>query len=881
MILLTDIEGSTRRWVENASAMRAALERHDAILTAAIAKEGGTIFKHTGDGILATMPSAAAAAVAALAAQAALQATDWSSLDGLPVRMAIHAGEAESRGTDWFGPALNRGARILGTGHGHQTLVSAAARALLVDGLPAGAVLTDLGEHRLRDLAEPERISQLDATGPGIAREFPSLRSMGTVHTHLPVQLTPFLGRLQEVRDLAATVVANRLSTVVGPGGMGKTRLALEAAELLYDEFPDGMWFVELAPLGSVEAIDRVVLEALAVRVTSDLAARELIVQAVAGRTALLVVDNCEHLLAGVRPLIDDLLRRCPLLHVLTTSREPLRVRGERTWLIPPMNPDSEGVELFVERAAATRHDFTLEPADEAVVAEVCRRLDGMPLAIELAAARTRSMSITEIADRLDQRLRLLRSTPGATEARHETLGATLDWSFDLCTAAERTLLCGLSVFSGSFDLGAAHAVCGSSDDDLATLEVLDALVDRSLVTIVARRDRTRYQLLETIRQYGAARLSEEEGEALRRRHIEHYAEVAKGARGRQGRIDVAIRGETENLRAAVYYAVERRDAQAALSIVAPLWVIAQRRLWVEAEEWALAALALPGADQHGDAMWAHVLICETRHSMADAAGQMRHARAGLGIEAELQLPPHPQPRLMLALGACWQADFGTGRAAAAEALRLARDLGRVPDQIVALFHLIHLDIYQDREAETEHVAECLRLAEITGNPALTCSAYWAAGSAFFRTDPSAATLMFERSRRVGQDAGLRTVLMGVAQAYIALLDHGDRPEALAGLAESLAYFKDAGVPFGIRRLLRDFIPTFAGMGRHETIGVIDGAGAPLTIRPKPGAAARALARSQLGDQAYDRAFSRGRAMTNEQLEAFIDAELVELLPAS
>lgn len=279
--------------------------------------------------------------------------------------------------------------------------------------------------------------------------------------------------------------------------------------------------------------------------------------------------------------------------------------------------------------------------------------------------------------------------------------------------------------------------------------------------------------------------------------------------------------------------------------------------------------------------MWAHVLICETRHSMADAAGQVRHARAGLGIEAELQLPPHPQPRLMVALGACWQADFGTGRAAAAEALRLARDLGRVPDQIVALFHLIHSDIYQDREAETEHVAECLRLAEITGNPALTCSSYWAAGSAFFRTDPSAATLMFERSRRVGQDAGLRTVLMGVAPAYIALLGHGDRPEALVGLAESLAYFKDAGVPFGIRRLLRDFIPTFAAMGRHETVGVIDGAASPLEIRPTQGAAGSALARTQLGDEAYDRAFARGRAMTNEQLEAFIDAELVELLPAS
>ncbi len=240
------------------------------------------------------------------------------------------------------------------------------------------------------------------------------------------------------------------------------------------------------------------------------------------------------------------------------------------------------------------------------------------------------------------------------------------------------------------------------------------------------------------------------------------------------------------------------RTALEPLSIVAPLWVIAQRQLWVEAEEWALAALALPGADQHGDAMWAHLVICETRNSMADAAEQVRHARAALGIEAELQLPPHPQPRLMLALGACWQADFGTAESAATDALHLARNLGRVPDQILALFHLIHIDSYQDRDADAEQVAQCLRVAESTGNPALSSPAYFAAGTAFFRTDPSAATLMFERCRRVGQEAGLRTVLIGLVPACIALLRQ-DGLEAMDALAESLAYYKDAGAPFGIR----------------------------------------------------------------------------------
>ena len=326
VFLLTDIEGSTSRWVGQPAEMRAALERHDELLSTAISEAGGHVFKHTGDGLLATFPSAAAAIDGAVAAQRTLSREEWGDLGALTVRMAIHAGEAEARGDDWFGPALNRGARLMGIAHGGQILVSDAARALTVDGLPAGVTLADLGSHRLRDLPQPERVWQVIA--PGIATEFPPLRSLEARRGNLPTPLTSFVGRGQEIRELSASVGAHRLTTLVGPGGMGKTRLALEAARAAEERFPDGAWFVELAPVASSEAVDHAVAAALGVEPRGDLTPRQQVVRSLQPWQALLVVDNCEHVLDAASDLLGHVLVHCPGIVGLATSREPLASPG-------------------------------------------------------------------------------------------------------------------------------------------------------------------------------------------------------------------------------------------------------------------------------------------------------------------------------------------------------------------------------------------------------------------------------------------------------------------------------------------------------------------------------------------------------------------------
>ena len=500
--LFTDVEGSTRRWEADADGMRAALAAHDQVLRSAIEAHGGFLFKHTGDGVVAAFWSPKSAVDAAVAAQHALE---------LPVRMGLATGEAELRDGDYFGAVLNRAARVMAAGHGGQILLADSTAVLL-----SGVDLVDLGRRRLRDVPMPLGVFQVQAEG--LCTEFPPLRALDTTPGNLRPATTSLIGRESEVGEIEAALKTHRVVTLTGVGGVGKTRLALEVAARLADEFPDGVWVFELAAVTDPAAVPDAVAALLGITQQPGKTVGESVADALEGRVRLLVFDNCEHLLDAAAELIEAILDASATVKILATSREGLRLADEQLWPVPSLDVgagiDSAAVSLFIERAQAVSPGFSVANADEAAaVVEICGRLDGIPLAIELAASRTASMTVTEVRDRLDQRLRLLVGSRRGLE-RHQTLRHAVAWSYDHLEDAEKTLLERCSVFAGGFDLQSACAVMGS-DDDFATLDLLDALVRKSLLVADRSAGRTRFSMLETIRQFAEEQLVAR-GEAVR-----------------------------------------------------------------------------------------------------------------------------------------------------------------------------------------------------------------------------------------------------------------------------------------------------------------------------------------------------------------------------
>jgi class 3 adenylate cyclase len=457
--LVTDIEQSTRRWEDEPEAMRAALARHDAALRDAIERHGGWMFKHTGDGVLAAFALAKPAIEAAITAQRALE---------LPVRMGVLTGEAEPHGDDYFGLAVNRAARTMAAAHGGQIIVAASTAAFADD-----IALADLGEFRLRDLSQPQRLFQVKA--PGLKESFPPLRTLDSLPGNLPAQATSFLGREGDLAEVRKLLREARLVTLTGVGGVGKTRLAVQAAADAAAGYKDGVWVVELAGIADPAAIGHAVASVLGVAQQQGKTIEECMAAALAGRQILVVLDNCEHLIEASAALADLLLTHCKDVNLLATSREALMVDGERIWPVPSLGfrdgAQSPAVALFIDRARAVAPDFDAT-SDIAAIADICRRLDGIPLAIELGAARVRAMSPSQIRDRLNERFRLL--TGGARRAleRHQTLRHVVQWSYDLLTPVERTVLARASVFYGGFSLEAAESICGSGK--VAAADILD-----------------------------------------------------------------------------------------------------------------------------------------------------------------------------------------------------------------------------------------------------------------------------------------------------------------------------------------------------------------------------------------------------------------------
>jgi predicted ATPase/class 3 adenylate cyclase len=581
--LFTDIEGSTPLWERHPQEMAEALQIHNTALRQAIEANGGAVFKTVGDAFQAVFTTAPQALKAAIEGQRLLQSTPWNELGPLRVRMGLHTGEAAlDPGGDEYATshAKNRIGRIHSVAYGGQILLSQETADLVMRQLPEGVTLKDLGDHYLRGLQWPERLYQVKA--PGLVQEFPPLPTANTRPNNLPLQLTSFIGREKEIVEICSLLKDHRLVTLTGSGGTGKTRLALAVATRVLDQYEHGAWLAELAPLADPEKVNRIVATALGLQEGSGLPILEILCDYVKRRRLLLLLDNCEHLLDACCRLIEILLHASPGLKVLASSREGLGIGGEVSYRVPELStPDprqppsleeifrSEAVCLFVDRAAMVNPGFQLTDQNAPAMVQICRRLDGIPLAIELAAARVSALSVEQIASRLSDRFRLLTGGSRTALPRQQTLRASIDWSYQQLSDTERMLLGRLSIFAGGWTLEAAESICAQDGIGTGeTLDILTSLVKKSLVAFAGEApgwpgQGPRYRMLETIRQYAREKLADQGGgEDLRRRHLEYFLAMAERAEAEifgpfQRQWMERLDSDLDNLRAALEWGLE------------------------------------------------------------------------------------------------------------------------------------------------------------------------------------------------------------------------------------------------------------------------------------------------------------------------------------
>lgn len=612
--LFSDIEGSTLRWERTHDAMAVALRRHDAILRAALEASGGYIFKTVGDAFCAAFETVSGAVAAALDAQRALLAEDFAAVGGVRARMALHTGAAEERDGDYFGPSVNRVARLLAIGYGGQVLASGTAGDVLQDEMQAQVSLRDLGAHRLKDLSRAEHVYQLCA--PGLPETFPALRSIDGLPNNLPQQLTSFVGRESDVAEIKTLLETHRLVSLIGAGGSGKTRCAVQVAAELLDGSGDGVWLAELAPVSDASLVATVIAQALSVQESAKRPPLETLLEYLKRKRLLLVLDNCEHVIAEARTVAAAILRNCPEVRILGTSREALNIAGEHVYRMPSLTVPpaiqtlsaqevlaSGAALLFADRAIASDARFSLTDENAPFVAEICRQLDGIPLAIELAAARVKVLSPQQLLQKLDERFRLLTGGDRSALPRQQTMRALIDWSYDLLSEEERSLFRKLAIFAGSFGLEAAAAVCGDeTSDEIVVFDRISSLVDKSLVQADPAASGTRYRLLESTRQYACEKLVEcgEHASAVRA-HAAAYAVLAERLEDSWDALTfrewfVHVEPEIENWRAALAWSL----APGGEMLLGQRMAGALSRAWQRigmAEGKRAVALALEGVD--------------------------------------------------------------------------------------------------------------------------------------------------------------------------------------------------------------------------------------------------------------------------------------------
>jgi predicted ATPase/class 3 adenylate cyclase len=786
--LFTDVEGSTRRWEQDSVAMRTAIVRHFALLDEAINANNGVRFKIIGDAVQAAFPTALDAVLAAVAAQRALVAEDWGALGPVRVRMAIHTGAATPHDGDYLSPALNRLARLLAAGAGGQILLTEATRQLVRDLSPAGMPLqlVDLGEHRLRDLRESEHVFQLAA--PGLPSEFPPLTSLDRQTHNLPSQLTPFIGREALVAEIRERLEQPgvRLLTLTGPGGAGKTRLALHVAADLVDAYADGVWFVPLAPVTSAAMVAGTIAGVLGIRESAGESIESTLRAYLRPRRALLVLDNFEHVVAASQ-LVADLLSHCPDIQVLATSRARLHISGEHELPIPSLELPpltgamrlddalaSEAVRLFVDRARAVQSHFELTEDNAETIVAICRRLDGLPLAIELAAARVRLLPPKAILARLDSRLTLLTGGGRDRPERQQTLRGAIAWSHDLLDRSQQILFRRLAVFAGGWTLDAAEAVVGfGTDPPIPVFEGLDALHDSSLIRLQESSDGDaaadpRFAMLQTIHEFATEQLvASGELAQVKENHVAWFLDLAIEAEPHlSGPSAVSwldrLESEHDNLRAALDWLRSQSDGERAATLAAALW-----------RAWWLRGNVAEGRDQ----LEAALAVDGSTTSAARAA-----ALDGAGLLAETQ------------------GDYDRAEALHREALALSRERGDTTGVARALGNLgvVAFDRGDDDQATT-FLDESLALAREIGDQFLIATALNDLGSVSYRRgDLDRAELLYQESlslrRRARSGSEIARSLNNLGAVAF---DRGDFDRACQLFAESVGLYRDAGDRWG------------------------------------------------------------------------------------
>jgi predicted ATPase/class 3 adenylate cyclase len=861
--LFTDIEGSTRLWQADEAAMRSALSRHDQLLRKVIAEHEGTVFSAMGDGMAAAFGSASAAVDAALAAQRSMEAEPWPTATPLRVRMGLHTGEAEWRDGDYFGTVVNRAARLTAIGHGGQVLCSSTTAELVGD---AQLSLTDLGEHRLRDLDRPMHVLQVGAGS------FPPLRSLDRLPGNLPEQASSFVGRQSEVAELVAGVGAHRLVTLTGPGGVGKTRLALQVAAELAGAFGDGVWLVELAPVGDPGAVADAVATALGVTPRAGSSVADSVAAALSGRQMLVVVDNCEHVLEAAAEVVEKLLAATTTVKVLATSREGLRVAGEQVWPVPSLDVaagvGSAAVELFVERARAVVPGFGLGGGDDAAaVLEICQRLDGMALAIELAAARMVSISPQDVRDRLDDRFRLL-SGPRRGLERHQTLRQAVGWSYDLLSQDERQVLQRVSVFAGGFDLAAVVAVVGPDrGDEYALLDVVDSLVRKSLVVVERAGGHARYGLLETIRQFAQEQLSATGtiGE-IRDRHARYFAQLAvaywdmwDGPDQRMALDWVDV--ELANLRAGFRWAADHDDLATAAAIAAHTTMLALPLERYEPAGWAEEIL--PAATTDGLAQLPRLYTAASQCALTGRAeAAVGYAQAAVALGADAPYDPFDTAWTSYQEGLA-QGSAGRHHRCVEIFADLAAQLG--PAQVMGRCGLLWALPTIGRAEEARAIAaDTLTAARAHGNPFIVAGALYGSGWAFAQADPARALRLLRESLVYAQEHRL-PYFEALAALHAALLEaaHGDLDQALALFDTAIDSLHRAGNLTSAGAALAYLAVCFDRIDRPDVAATLYGASTHKAITPYV-VDLPALVdhlRTALGDAAFDQCAATGAAM--------------------
>jgi predicted ATPase/class 3 adenylate cyclase len=904
--LFTDIEGSTalmRRVGEVVYAQL--LTAHDALIRSALAAHDGTELNSMGDGFFAGFSSPRACVAAVIQMQEALEAYAWPEGEHVKVRMGVHTGEAAQTPSGVVGLDVHRAARIAGIAHGGQVLLSETAAALVRDSIPAGVTLENLGLHRLKDLSRPEQIFQLRAAG--LESAFPPLQSLGNpaLLNNLPVQLTPFIGRARELAEVRALVESARLVTLTGAGGAGKTRLSLQVAAELVDASEDGVWLAELAAVTDEDAVPAVICDALRIGRQPGRPALETLLDAFVCQDILIVLDNCEHLIGACAKAADAMLRRCPRVHLLATSREPLGIAGEVVYRVPSLSlpsgefdasllPGCDGVALFADRARAQGVELTIDEQTGQAVVSICRRLDGMPLAIELAAARLRSMSLQELGDRLDQRFRLLTGGSRTALPRQQTLRATVEWSYDLLTTAERQLLGRLSVFPDSFDLAAAEASCGFGD--IAVLDVAGlagSLVDKNILLAEQAGGGVRYRLLETIRQFATERLLEtsaDEAAATALRHSEYYLAIAEAAAphltGRdQGSWLAQLDADEPNLRRAADQAAADPDGlERALR-----FGFALRRYWLvrlaheEARALLLPVLARPEARSYPQLYGAALETTAAATLPVDLAKAIE-----LGEQAVQWAGQHNDELVLTgATAILCAAHFLAGEPEVglhlgADCVERARRLG--DDVVLAeslLKYLMSSDLVQP-EMSAGLFAEAIACTERSGDVFTAAALHINAGVRCLLSDDFAgARAHLERAAETGAAIGERRHHRLVNLGWV-LRAEGDTTGARDSFVAGLQLSRRSGERRGLAYAALGLACVAADDGHYQVASRLHGAADMFLNRTsepwqQPEASYRLASinelHSRLGDEECDRAYSAGKALgISEALRLALDA---------